>query len=97
MPLPTGWDPRPRAEHPVPWTNQTSEHFLQPTAQELQQFVQSAIQLTCTNKNVTESQTILIYAWNESSENGGCLIPSVGNGTYYVNALSKILPMTCPT
>ncbi|CAF0865488.1 unnamed protein product [Rotaria sordida] len=93
--LPTGWDPRPRYEHPVPWVNQGPEHFLQPTAEELQNFFKNSIQLTCMNKNITEAQTIIVYAWNESSENGASLIPSIGNGTYYVRALSEILPMSC--
>ncbi len=96
IPLPTGWDPRPRAEHPVPWVDQGPEHFLQPTAEELQDFFKTSIQLTCANKNVTEAQTVLVYAWNESSENGACIIPSLGNGTYYVRALAEILPpSTC--
>ncbi|CAF0991831.1 unnamed protein product [Adineta steineri] len=55
IPLPTGWDPRPRSEHPVLWVDQGPEHFLQPTAKELQNFFQSSIQLTCTNKNITEA------------------------------------------
>ncbi|CAF0991261.1 unnamed protein product [Adineta steineri] len=85
IPLPTGWDPRPRSEHSVPWVDQGPEHFLQPTAKELQNFFQSSIQLTCINKNITETQTVIVYAWNENSE----------NGTYYINALSEILPMSC--
>ena len=95
--IPTGWDPRPRAEHPVPWVDQGPEHFVQPTAMELQQFFRDAIQLTCTNRSVTEAQTVIVYAWNECSENGASLIPSVGNGSYYVHALSDILPMLCST
>jgi hypothetical protein len=95
IPLPTGRDARPRAEHPVPWTNEGPEHFLQPTAEELQNFLKTSIQITCTNKNITEAQTVIVYAWNESSENGACLIPSLGNGTYYVRALAEILPTAC--
>jgi hypothetical protein len=95
LPLPTGWDPRPRYEHPVPWTNIGPEHYLQPTTQELQDFFKSSIQFTCAHKNVTEAQTILVYAWNECSENGASLIPNLGNGTYFVRALGEILPMSC--
>ncbi|CAF4053750.1 unnamed protein product [Adineta steineri] len=51
--------------------------------------------LTCTNTNVAEAQTVIVYAWNENSENGASLIPTIGNGTYYINALSEILPMSC--
>ncbi|CAF5184558.1 unnamed protein product [Rotaria sp. Silwood1] len=48
--LPTGWDPRPRYEHPVPWVDQGPEHFLQPTAEELQNFFKNSIQLTYAKK-----------------------------------------------
>jgi hypothetical protein len=51
--------------------------------------------MTCDNKDVTEAQTVIVYAWNECSENGASLIPSLGNGTYYVRALAEILPMSC--
>ncbi|CAF0746483.1 unnamed protein product [Adineta ricciae] len=95
IPLSTGWDPRPRYEHPVPWVDQGPEHFLQPTAKELQDFLKTSLELTCTNQNVTEAQTVIVYAWNENSENGAALIPSIGNGTYYISALSDMLPMTC--
>ena len=92
LPLPSGWDPRPRAEHPVPWVDQGPEHFLQPTAQELQDFFKTSLQLTCTNQPVTEAQTVIIYAWNENIENVAPLIPTLVNGIYYVRALSEILP-----
>ncbi len=95
LPLSTGWDPRPIHEIPGPSYNGSMPYFLQPTAEELQHFLRNAIQLTCANKNVTEAQTVIVYAWNECSENGAALIPSIGNGTYYVKALSEILPMSC--
>ena len=39
---------------------------------------------------------LLIYsAWNECSENGACVIPTLGNGTLYVDAVGKILPAQC--
>ena len=81
----------------MPWVNQGPEHFLQPTATELQKFFRDAIHLTCTNQTIMEAQTVIVYAWNESSENGASLIPSIGNGSYYVHALSEILPMSCST
>ena len=38
---------------------------------------------------------VLYSAWNECSENGACVIPTLGNGTLYVDALGKVLPSTC--
>lgn len=89
LPLSTGWDPRPRHN------NDSTPYFLQPTAEELQNFIKTAVELTCTHRNMTEAQTVIVYAWNECDENGAALIPSLGNGTYYVRALAEILPMTC--
>ena len=89
IPLSTGWDTRPQS------FNGTASHFLQPTAEELQDFLKDAIRMTCDNRNGTEVQTVLVYAWNECAENGASLIPSLGNGTYFVRALSEILPMPC--
>jgi hypothetical protein len=95
LPLPTGWDPRPRYGIPGPTYNESIPHFLQPTAEELQNLFKSSVQLTCAHKNATEAQTIIVYAWNECGENGAALIPSLGNGTYFVRALSEILPLSC--
>ncbi|CAF1124312.1 unnamed protein product [Rotaria sordida] len=92
---PTGWDPRPRAENPVPWVIEGPEHYIQPTVDELQELIRSGINFTCNYNQTVEAQTIIIYAWNECSETSGSLIPSMGNGTLYIDALSKILPMYC--
>ncbi|KAL0478515.1 penE [Acrasis kona] len=93
---PTGWDPRPRFESKVPYVEEGPEHYKQATVEEIQGLVKSAIQWSCAHKAAAEAQTVIIYAWNEVSENGGCLIPNIGNGTAYVDGLSKVLPMYCP-
>jgi len=92
---PTGWDPRPRAAHPVPWVDEGPQHYLQPTVAEIQELIESGINFTCTYNETVEAQTIIIYAWNECSETSGSLVPSYGNGTLYIDALSKILPGSC--
>jgi len=38
---------------------------------------------------------MVVYAWNESSENGFTVIPSKGNGTIFIDTLAKILPAKC--
>jgi len=92
---PTGWDPRPRAAHPEPWVYEGPEHYFQPSVEELQQLIRSAINFTCQYNETVDAQTIIIYAWNENSETAGSLVPTLGNGTLYVDAMSKILPMSC--
>jgi len=92
---PTGWDPRPRADNPPPYVKEGPSHFIQPTTTELQGLLNSAVKFTCTNVEYAEAQTILVYAWNESSENAACLIPSLGNSTVYIDALHQVLPAKC--
>lgn len=92
---PTGWDPRPRAANPDPWVDEGPQHYLQPTPIELQQLFRSAVNFTCQNKEIAEAQTIIVYAWNECSETAASLIPTLGNGTLYVETLSKLLPLSC--
>eukprot|EP01111_Echinosteliopsis_oligospora_P014974 TRINITY_DN5778_c0_g1_i2.p1 TRINITY_DN5778_c0_g1~~TRINITY_DN5778_c0_g1_i2.p1 ORF type:complete len:394 (-),score=61.53 TRINITY_DN5778_c0_g1_i2:28-1209(-) len=92
---PTGWDPRPRALNEPPWVNEGPEYYIQTTAEEMQNLISSAIEFACTHNITVESQSIIIYAWNELSENGATLIPSLGNGTLYIDALSEISPLSC--
>ena len=91
--IPTGWDPRPRYENPVPWCYEGPQHYFQPTTDELNQLVQTAVNFTCLHKNnATQAKTMIMYAWNECSENGACIIPTIGNGTVYVDSLATVLP-----
>ena len=92
---PTGWDPRPRYDHPCPCVYEGPEHYIQATGQEVSDLVTSALNFTCAYPTGAEAQTIVVYAWNESSENGAALIPSIGNQTLYVDALAKVLPFQC--
>ena len=92
---PTGWDPRPRADHPCPCVDEGPAHYEQATAEEVVELIVSAINVTCGSGSGVEAETVVVYAWNESSENGAALIPSLGNGTMYVDALSKVLPVEC--
>ena len=92
---PTGWDPRPRADHPCPCVDEGPAHFEQATGEEVAELVAAAVNFTCAHPTSAEAQTVVLYAWNESSENGAALIPSLGNGTLYVDALARVLPMQC--
>eukprot|EP01084_Bolivina_argentea_P272598 464173_1 len=95
MNIQTGWDPRPRYENPPPWIRQGPAYFLQPTTDELQSLILNAVNFTCKYSDFIEAQTMIIYAWNECTENGACIMPTLGNGTKYVDAMSKILPASC--
>ena len=96
---PTGWDPRPRTDHPCPCVDEGPAHYEQASGEEVAELVVSALNFTCANSGGggggAEAQTVVVYAWNESSENGAALIPSLGNDTLYVDALAKVLPMQC--
>ena len=59
--------------------------------------VKSSIQSTCTHRNVTETQTIIVYAWNECSENGAALIPSLGNGNTTLELLLVYIDFSVST
>eukprot|EP01084_Bolivina_argentea_P229502 387323_1 len=91
----SGVDTRPRYDNPPPWTHQGNKYYFQPTVSELQKVVSDGIDFVCRNKEFVEAQTIMLYAWNECTENGACIIPTLGNGTAWVDALSDVLPRSC--
>ncbi len=86
----TGWDPRPRIEHPAPWmpidarpdpTPAARQHPLidaaTATPAQLARHVREAINWTRANVDLNPTQAVIIYAWNENDE-GGWLIPTLG-------------------
>jgi hypothetical protein len=90
----SGWDRRPRVEHPVPWERwQTpragiDKFYAPPTPAELTDHVRAAVRWTSDHR--TGSQAILIYAWNENDE-GGWLVPTLKDGTWRIQAVRKAL------
>lgn len=91
IPAATGWDARPRAGRD-PWVHEDAQHYIPPTSAELKALVNSTAQWICKHPQLAETQLALMYAWNENTENGAPLIPTLGQGTAYVDALSEILP-----
>jgi hypothetical protein len=98
-----GWDARPRLEHPVSWmpveaqpdpTPATEQKPLidkvTPTPAELVQHFQDALEWTRNNRDLNPANAVVIYAWNENDE-GGWLIPTLGEGTARVDAMAKVL------
>lgn len=90
----TGWDKRPRHLNNVSWESDPGpDTWVQmPTPREIAENVQSAIEWMNKNPTVAESNTILIYAWNENDE-GGWLCPTLYNyeGSARLDTLRKIL------
>jgi len=89
-PVPTGWDPRPRADHKPVWVNETGEHFITPEPAELTDLFQDAQAFIRKNQEVVPTETALVYAWNENTE-GGWLLPTKGEGRSRLEAVSKAL------
>lgn len=78
----SGWDRRPRVEHPVPWEtwqkpNEGIGKFYQPPKpEELAKHVRHALDWLKVNRSAAPAQIAIIYAWNEFDE-GGWLAPTL--------------------
>ncbi len=85
VPLVTsGWDKRPRIDHPVSWEPKTNNSYHSrtdwpppPTPGELAGHLKRAIGFVSLHPGSCESKAILIYAWNEYDE-GGWIAPTLG-------------------
>lgn len=92
----SGWDRRPRVEHPVPWEKRQQpgvgieKHYVAPTPAELAAHVERAVNWARDNPAACPAQAVIIYAWNEHDE-GGWLCPTLSEGTARIEALGKVL------
>lgn len=92
----SGWDRRPRVEHPVPWEKYQKPNvgiekcYEAPTPPELAAHVERAVRWTRENAAACPAQAIVIYAWNEHDE-GGWLCPTLSEGPARIEALGKLL------
>jgi len=95
----TGWDKRPRQDHPVSWEKnpgyaQQKTFPATATADELAAHLGRAIAFVRGNPSVCPANTIIVYAWNEHDE-GGWLCPtwtpSGQPDTSRLDALRRIL------
>jgi hypothetical protein len=76
----TGWDKRPRQEHPVSWEKNapyaTQKTFpATATPYEIAAHVDRALAFTKANPSICSANTVIIYAWNEHDE-GGWICPT---------------------
>jgi len=95
----TGWDKRPRQDHPVSWETNDSYHAQkvfpsQATPAEISAHLGCAVSFVKVNPRICEVNAIIIYAWNEHDE-GGWLAPTRGSDgkpdTSRIDATRKIL------
>ena len=76
----TGWNARPRMESPNPWTQYYSDstNCQDATAEEIADFLLTAIDWTQSNRDAAAANTVLMYAWNEHDEGYGSICPTLG-------------------
>jgi hypothetical protein len=92
----TGWDRRPRVEHPVPWERQQRPgagieyYFGAPRPEELSAHLRRALAWIQCQPADRRAPATLIYAWNENDE-GGWLVPTVPCDTRRLEALHATL------
>jgi hypothetical protein len=87
----TGWDPRPRVEHPVSWTTVAADAWAQSgTPAEIAAHLERALAWTARYPAAAEAETLLVYAWNEFDE-GGWLCPTLRDGTARLDAIRPVL------
>ena len=97
----SGWDRRPRVEHPVPWEHGQRPgagleyHFGMPRPQELTAHLRRAIAWVAGQPPQRKSPVALIYAWNENDE-GGWLVPTIPCNTERLEALRAALAADRP-
>jgi hypothetical protein len=104
-----GFDRRPRIDYPVPW-ERTPEGTADPgnsrnwagnaTPVQIEEQLQRAVKFVNENPQTCETQSILLYAWNEHDE-GGWISPTIVPGTNSINsahlrAVKKGLTTTSP-
>jgi hypothetical protein len=87
----SGWDPRPRVEHPVSWTTCDPDAWAQPaTPAEIASHLERALAWTARYPATAGANAVLIYAWNEFDE-GGWLCPTLREGTARLDAIRPVL------
>jgi hypothetical protein len=97
----TGWDRRPRVEHPVPWEHEQRPgagieyHFGAPRPDELAAHLRRALAWIMGQPTARRAPAALIYAWNENDE-GGWLVPTIPCDERRLKALHAVLAPSLP-
>jgi hypothetical protein len=95
----TGWDNRPRAEHPAAWQMKNAGNlgkvYYEPAKpQEIGNHVADAVRWVNANGNAADARIVIIYAWNELDE-GGWLVPTIAEGPARVEAVGRAMGSAC--
>lgn len=96
-----GWDVRPRAENPVPWSPEQGADLPRPikggrlrtaeqAAVDIAAGVRAALKWNRENPTTSEANAVIIYAWNEFDE-GGWICPTLSEGTNRLDAIRRVL------
>jgi len=93
----TGWDRRPRVEHPVPWErnhiaaiDEGDRYFRQGSVRQIARHVADMVRWISTHREA-QAQTGLIYSWDEHDEGGSTLNPSVHDGDHIIRGVGGLL------
>jgi hypothetical protein len=96
----TGWDRRPRIEHPVPWEASQKpgvgidSYYQTATPPQIAAHVVDCLRWLSAHPASAPTETAVIYAWDEDDE-GGWLIPTydgtAGGDTSRLDALRSVL------
>lgn len=76
----TGWNAKPRMESENPWSSYYSDatNCQDATANDIKDFLLSAIDWTVSHRSKVVANTLIMYAWNEHDEGYGAICPTLG-------------------
>jgi hypothetical protein len=93
----TGWDRRPRIDHPPPFDPvkaRPDDYVVPGTPMEIAAHIGAALSFARSNAQACPSDNVLVYSWNECDEGGSVLCPTWserGPDHAILDAVSKVL------
>ncbi len=95
----TGWDKRPRKDHPVSWEKGHSYHTQKvfpsrAKPEEISSHLSRSLSFVKSNPRLCEANAVIIYAWNEYDEGGWIAPTRVADGkpdTSRLDAIRRVL------
>ena len=84
------WDPRPRWEEGNTG-DPLGPYYKDPTPAELAGNLNAALKWNANNPLTANANTVLVYAWNETSEGGANIVPTLSEGTARLDAIAPVI------